>query len=165
MVASVRSVHSCSDKMLFLNFPQRPKRPKRPKTKKEFYNSLNIKHITENKLFWKPVKPSFTYKTLKDGRITLVENNKVVSDESKLVEIFGKYFGNIVQNLGIDGLTNISSDNETVTIRKAIEKYQNHPSIKVIRENIDTTKNFSFDLINPECIGKIIDNLVTPKAR
>ena len=128
------------------------------KTKKEFYNNLNVKYITENKLFWKTVKPSFTDKTLKDERITLVENNKVVSDESKLVEIFGKYFGNIVQNLGIDGLTNISSDNETVTIRKAIEKY------KYIQEYIDTTKNFSFDLINPECISKIINNLDTSKA-
>ena len=117
------------------------------KTKKEFYKNLNVKYITENKLFWKTVKPSFTDKTLQDERITLAENNKVVSDESKLVEIFGKYFGNIVQNLGIDGLTNISSDSETVTIRKAIEKYQNHPSIKVIRENNDTTKNFSFDCL------------------
>ena len=96
---------------------------------------------------------------MKDERITLVENNKVVSDESKLVEIFSKYFGNIVQNLGIDGLTNTSSDNDAVTIRQAIEKYQNHPSIKVIRENIDTTNNFSFDLINPECIRNIINNL------
>ena len=119
------------------------------KTKKEFYNNLNVKYITENKLFWKTVKSSFTDKTLKDERITLVESNKVVSDESKLVEIFRKYFGNIVQNLGIDGLTNISSDNDAVTIRKATEKYQNHPSIKVIRENIDTTNNFFFDLINP----------------
>ena len=126
------------------------------KTKKEFYNNLNVKYITENKLFWNTVKPSFADKTLKDERITLVENNKVVSDESKLVEIFSKYFGNIVQNLGIDGLTNIPSDNDAVTIEKAIEKYQNHPSIKVIRENIDTTNNFSFDSINPECISKII---------
>ena len=54
---------------------------------------------------------------MKDERITLVENNKVVSDESELVEIFSKYFGNIVQNLGIDGLTNTSSDNDAVTIR------------------------------------------------
>ena len=79
------------------------------KIKKEIYNNLNVKYITENKLFWKTVKPSFTDKTLKDERITLVENNKVVSDESKLVEIFSRYFGNIVQNLGMDGLTNISS--------------------------------------------------------
>ena len=126
------------------------------KTIKEFYNNLNVKYITENKLFLNTVKPSFADKTLKDERITLVENNKVVSDESKLVEIFSKYFGNIVQNLGIDGLTNISSDNDAVTIEKDIEKYQNHPSIKVIRENIDTTNNFSFDSINPECISKII---------
>ena len=134
------------------------------KTKKEFYNNLNVKYITENKLFWKTVKPSFKDKTLKDERITLVENNEVVSDESKLVEIFSRYFGNIVQNLGMDGLTNISSDNDAVTIRKALEKYQNHPSIKVIRENIDTISNFSFDLINPECISKIINNLDTSKA-
>ena len=57
---------------------------------------------------------------MKDERITLVENNKVVSDESELVESFSKYFGNIVQNLGIDGFTNISSDDDAVTIRQAI---------------------------------------------
>ena len=96
--------------------------------------------------------------------ITLVENNKVVSDESELVEIFSKDFGNIVQNLGIDGITNTSSDNEAVTIRQAIEKYQSHPSIKVIRENIDTTNTFSFVLINPGCMSKIINNLDTSKA-
>ena len=73
------------------------------KTKKEFCNNLNIKYIIENKLFWKTVKPSFTDETSKDKIITLVENNKVVSDESKLVEIFSKYFGNIVRNLGIEG--------------------------------------------------------------
>ena len=74
------------------------------KTKKEFYNNLNVKYITENKLFWKTVKPSFTDKTLKYERFTFIENNKAVSDESKLVAIFSKYFGNIVKNLGINGL-------------------------------------------------------------
>ena len=82
---------------------------------------------------------------MKDERINLVENNKVVSDEIELVEIFSKYFGN-----------NISSDNDDVTIRRAIEKYQNHPSIKVTRENIGTANNLSFDLINPECVSKIV---------
>ena len=97
-------------------------------------------------------------------RITLVENNKVVSDKSKLIEIFSKYFGNIVKNLGIDGLTNISSDNDAVTIIKAIEKYQNHLIIKVIQKNIDTTNNFSLGLINAECMSKIINYLDTSKT-
>ena len=39
------------------------------KTKKEFYNNLNVKYITENKLFWKTVKPSFTDKILKDEKL------------------------------------------------------------------------------------------------
>ena len=73
---------------------------------------------------------------MKNERITLVENNKVVSGESKLAEVLSKHFGNIVQNLGIGVLTNISSDNDAVTIRKAIEKYQNHPSIKLIWEKL-----------------------------
>ena len=42
----------------------------------------------ENKLFWKTVKPLFTEKTLKDERIPLIDNSRVVSDGSKLVEIF-----------------------------------------------------------------------------
>ena len=54
-------------------------------TKKEFYNNLNVKYITENKLFWTFLKPSLTDKTLKDERIALVGNKKVVSDEIKLV--------------------------------------------------------------------------------
>ena len=31
-------------------------------------------------------------------------------------------------------------------------------------ENIDTNNNFSFELINPECTSKIINNLDTSKA-
>ena len=30
-------------------------------------------------------------------------------------------------------------------------------------KNVDTTNNFSFDLINPECISKIMNNLDTSK--
>ena len=86
------------------------------KNKKEFYNNHNIKYITRKKLFWKTVKPLFTDKPLKDEKITLAENNKIVSDESILVEIFSKCFENIVKNLRIDGPTNIPSDNDAVTI-------------------------------------------------
>ena len=31
-------------------------------------------------------------------------------------------------------------------------------------KNVNTTNNFSFDLINPECISKIINNLDTSKG-
>ena len=51
-----------------------------------------------------------------------------------------------------------------MTIREAIEKCQNYPSIKVIQKNIDTNNNFSFELINHECISKITNDLDTSKA-
>ena len=60
------------------------------KVKKEFYNNLNVKYISEKKHFWKTVKPSFTDETLKDERITLVKDNEVVSDEIELAVIFSK---------------------------------------------------------------------------
>ena len=86
-------------------------------------------------------------KATKNLRISVDENNKVVLDEIKLVKIFSMYFGNIAQNLGIDGLTNISSHSNALTIIKAIEKCQNHPIKKVMREIINTINNFSVDLL------------------
>ena len=47
------------------------------------------------------MKPCLTDKTLKDERITLIKNEKVVSDERELVKIFNEYFSNIARNLDI----------------------------------------------------------------
>ena len=51
------------------------------KTKKDFFNNLDVKCVTDNKQFWKTVKQCLTDKTLKSKRITLIESEKVVSDE------------------------------------------------------------------------------------
>ena len=58
-----------------------------------------MKRVTDNKQFWKTVKPSLTDKTLKGKRITLTENEKVVSDKRELVKVFNEYFSNLAQNL------------------------------------------------------------------
>ena len=60
------------------------------KTKKDFFNNLNVKQVTDNKQFWKTVKPCLTNKTLKDEKIALIENEKVVSDETELVKLFNE---------------------------------------------------------------------------
>ena len=38
------------------------------KSKKDFYNNLNVKRITDNRKFWQTVKVNFTDKTLKNER-------------------------------------------------------------------------------------------------
>ena len=58
------------------------------KTKRNFYNNLNVNKITDNKSFWKTVKPSFTEKTLKYEKIVLTENETTFSEETKLQKSF-----------------------------------------------------------------------------
>ena len=72
------------------------------KTKRNFYNNLNVNKITDNKSFWKTVKPSFTEKTLKDEKIVLTENDTTFSEENKIAEIFRSYFDGIVDGLNSD---------------------------------------------------------------
>lgn len=46
------------------------------KAEREFYNNVNVKWITYNKEFWKTATSSFTAKTLKNDRITLVKEKE-----------------------------------------------------------------------------------------
>ena len=57
-------------------------------SKKDVYNNLNVRKVTDNKLFWKPMKTYFTDKTLKDEKSILVENDKVITAETDLAKIF-----------------------------------------------------------------------------
>ena len=56
------------------------------KPKKIFSNNLDVKCVTDNSQFWKTVKPCINDKTLESERITLIENEKVVSDERRVRE-------------------------------------------------------------------------------
>ena len=71
------------------------------KTKRNFYNNLNVNKMTDNKSFWKTVKPSFTENTLKDKKTVLVENDTTISEENEVAEIFRSYFCGIVDSLNI----------------------------------------------------------------
>ena len=50
--------------------------------KKYFFNNISTRDTTENKVFWKTVKPLFTYKIQTKSKITLFEK-KVVSRAGK----------------------------------------------------------------------------------
>ena len=48
------------------------------KEKKIYYNNLDLKIITDNKQFWKNVKPLLSDKISESSKITLVNNNCIV---------------------------------------------------------------------------------------
>ena len=65
------------------------------KSKRDFYHDLNVKRTTENlsfiiynnRRFWQTIKPSFTGKTLKDERITLIDGDMIITEEKDVVKI------------------------------------------------------------------------------
>ena len=65
-------------------------------SKKDFYNNFKVKKVTDNKYFWK------TDKVLKDGKIVLVEDDKLITADTDLAEIFKDHFETIVESLHIE---------------------------------------------------------------
>ena len=54
------------------------------KTKKNYWNSLNEKDVSDNKTFWKTVKPFLSDKIVSKEQILLVENDEIISEDTKL---------------------------------------------------------------------------------
>ena len=110
------------------------------------------------------MKPCLTVKPLKAERITLIENEKVVSDERELVKIFNEYFSNIVPNLDIQRPPSIILHHDPVL--NAVKKFENHPSILEIKKQIpsDVAFPFSFRKVTLTEIINEIKNLDESKA-
>ena len=103
--------------------------------KKNFYERLSPNLITDNKMFWKQVKPFFSDKTPTNNKITLSEGNEIISNPSTCAEIFNNFFSDAVKDLDIDRSKHVSREvNAEDTVQKYIEMYKNHPSILKIHE-------------------------------
>ena len=55
-----------------------------------FCSNLELNQITDNQLFWKPIKFLLNDKSIQSYTITLV--NKTISDDLELAETFNNYF-------------------------------------------------------------------------
>ena len=71
------------------------------KTKKVYYENLDERKVSDNKLFWKTLKPSLSEKFNAKERISLIENGEIVKTEKETAEVSNSLFGNIVKNLNI----------------------------------------------------------------
>ena len=70
--------------------------------KKNYFSNLNVRNVTDNKQFWKTVKPFFSSKAVDNERITLIEGVKVISKDREVAETFKSFFEITVENLGIN---------------------------------------------------------------
>ena len=139
------------------------------KSKKSYYNNLNVKSVTDNKLFWKSVKPCFSEKSPIDKKITLIENDKIVSKEDEVAESCNVFFSNAVKILNLkppQELTQKASHIDDPII-KAIHKYQLHPSIIKIQERMIKFESptFSFQNLSQNELEKLFCSLKSSKAQ
>ena len=140
--------------------------------KKEYYEKLKPSSICDNISFWKVTKPLCSDKPMSSDSITLIEKKEIISDDQTVASIFSSFFSNAVRNLNIDYYEHFSWDRYFVCneiekddpILKAIEKYEDHPSIIKIRELNDSNKVFSFKPINLDSVRKEIENLNIKKS-
>ena len=79
------------------------------KAKKNYFNNLNPALITDNKKFWKIVKPLFSEKHFHRESIMLIEDDKIIEDNKQISEIFNNFFTNAVKNLNIQIDQNINN--------------------------------------------------------
>ena len=134
-------------------------------TKREYFNSLNGKLVTDNKLFWNTIKPFFSDKGTTREKYTLIEEEEILDDNQKISTVFNDFFSSIVSNLNIPQYEdqNVNLDNIDDPLEIIKEKYKNHPSIVAILDK-KFDKSFSFQPVSKEEIEKEIRALQDGKA-
>ena len=72
------------------------------KAKKDCYDYLNLRIITNNKRFRKTGKSFFSERVGSNEKITLIEEDKKLSEDNEVAETYEPYFEPIMENLGIN---------------------------------------------------------------
>ena len=129
------------------------------KEKKSFFSNIDIN--PEKRNFWQACKPYLVNKCiLSNEKITLRNNEKVVSNEQEVANLFNNYFSNILSTL------NISYWNPDLSVVEVFNhpnifypKYYNHPSISKIRETFKHDDLFYFNHVSATHIYNIIIDL------
>ena len=105
-----------------------------------------MKLLTDNRKFWRTVKPLFSDKIQTSTVITLPENDELVSDNKVVANIFNNYFVRITDSLNIPTVSeNLTPTNEiSDPLDIALTKYKFHPSVQCIKERVQVKQRFEF---------------------
>ena len=144
--------------------------------KKQFFGNLKTQDVTDNKTFWKTVKPFLTDKVQTKSKITLIEkklkhnstefSEEIITEDKEIADVFNNFFVNIVSDLEIPIIQNYDMCFEKTEdpVLNAIKKYRYHLSITMIKNKIEEQSNFSFTQVQYEDILNKVRNLNVSKA-
>ena len=131
--------------------------------KKNFDSNLDTNAVIDNRTFWKTVKPLLSEKVTKHCKINLVEDDKIISRDDQIAKKFSEYFISIpILNMPSNGYK-CPHSSEQDPILKILDKYKDHPSIKLIKAK-NSSKVFKFRQIDIEEVKKTFQSLDPKKA-
>ena len=136
-----------------LNYSTRPK--------KNILVTFNVKSISDNKKFWKTIKPFFSNKGLNANSMMLVEDNGIVRNEEIIANTMNNYFKNITTHLKLKP-TKIDLK---ANLESIIDTFQNHESVQRIKlANFHLKSSLKFNSVRELDVKKEILNLSSKKA-
>ena len=100
------------------------------KTKKNYFANVNVKDITDSNTFWKTIKPNFNKKGSSSSKIILSERGSILNDNKEICNTMNNYFKNITKTLNLKPY----KCSDTMDINEIISTFDNHVSIKKIKE-------------------------------
>ena len=99
--------------------------------------------------FWKTMKPYFSKKSCgTQSKIILQDNDKIVTKNVDVAEVFNKLFVNVAQDIGKDYTFNRND----------------HPSLQKIEDKNFVKNSFEFKSSNETFVSKVIDKFNAKKA-
>ena len=122
---------------------------------------LDIKCVTDHEQFWKTIKPFFSEKSKTSSNNTLKNHEIIISNNEKKLEEFNSFFENTVKSLNIKLSNLILGDitNLSNPVEIAIKKFENNPSVQIIKNNINVGQALNFKQIELNDMIKEIKNL------
>ena len=82
--------------------------------------------MSDNRKFWKTIKPYFSYKGLNSNKLLLKEKGNLVSDEKELATIMNNFFINITKDLELKK----DSKGKRNNLEDIVEAFESHRALK-----------------------------------
>ena len=122
----------------------------RRKNIKRHFENLTFEDQSGNRSFWKAIKPYLTNNgKVSNDNFILYENSEFISDEKDVAEVLNDFYINIVEQTTGEIPVSFSAKSESNSgsddIQIIIDRYESHPSILQIKEQMnDINTNFEF---------------------
>ena len=82
-------------------------------------------------MFWKTVKPLLSDKGINTTRISVINDNKMITEDTEVASTLNMYFETAVNSVGITENKHLLTETGNLEdpIKISIKKFENHPSI------------------------------------